>query len=260
MPVLLELLKSYDSESLGSLMASLQLEDSDLPKDEKIEGILDKLRKTSGIKKHLGDEALFMESLRITADLLKVENIDWDETDEEHAIEIIYRHFRESVKSEADRLNTKKRLEIEGILETNLKGQSGLFKRGGAVLVGVAAGEAAGFGLYTGTAVGLKALGTVIGVTFPFGVYQVAMQILGIVVGPVGWVGGLAIFALGGWRALARSKHTRLAVVMFNLIIEYKMRGEAMLGPAGRSNLPVPQGVLSRLEIIDGDFEMLQDE
>lgn len=86
MPVLLELLKSYDSESLGSLMASLKLQDLDLPKDEKIEGILDKLRKITGIKRHLGDEALFMESLRVTADLLKVENIDWDETDEEQAI------------------------------------------------------------------------------------------------------------------------------------------------------------------------------
>jgi hypothetical protein len=56
-------------------------------------------------------------------------------------------------------------------------------------LVALGLAEAAGFGLFTGAVVALHAFGLLIGIPFAFGAYTALTWVLGVLTGPVGWVG-----------------------------------------------------------------------
>ena len=79
---------------------------------------------------------------------------------------------------------------------------------------------------FTGTAIGMKALGEVFGITFNFGFYQAVMAALGIAVGPLGWIAVTGIFIYGGQKKWNNVKQTRLSFVIMALIIEYQARLE----------------------------------
>lgn len=261
MSVLYDTLLSYDRESLRSLFAFLKLKDEEAPKDEKIGAILDELGKTAGIEPHLGNDALFMECLRITAKLLEIKDIDWKATDEESVLDRIYLQFQESAESAAEKIKDSRKKKIHGLVRSSIKDQLKYFELGGATLGTIAGGEAAGFGLYTGTAIGLKALGTIIGVTFPFGVYQTVMSILGVVIGPVGWIAGLAIFVFGGWKVMLRVKQSRASFVIMALILEYKARQEFQIQEGSQVPVdPRTMGVLTKLTFIDSDPSVIDAE
>jgi len=260
MSILEDVLKTYDTEAADNLLSFLKIKPDDMTDQEMKEAVLDRLRRTAGIEQYLGSDALFLRCLNITADRIKCRNIDWNVMNEEEIIDAIYVTYQEKLADKISNLSDKKRKELGNLILKNMKSEaSGKLSTASALAAALAAGEAAGFALFTGTAMGMKALGVALGVTFEFGTYQTVMTILGIAVGPIGWIAVTVIFAGGAWRVWDGVKRTRLTFVILALIIELKAREEHMAvlyaGPTPPEHALQNLGVLTK--ITEADFEDL---
>ena len=112
-------------------------------------------------------------------------------------------------EKEANKLKSKTeenfdKLKVE--IENELKNKGNVFNdvaikqavagmAGAFTVLGLA--EAAGFGLFLFATTTLKAIGLLFGVTFSFGTYTALTTILGLITGPIGWV-GLPLVIVGG--------------------------------------------------------------
>lgn len=227
MSALHETLKSYDSESLNDLLGFVNIKPRDKSSVEKLEAILEKLSEITGIPQYHGVDTLFLESLNVTAGKVGAANIDWHTMTEREISEAIYIAYQERLKDRINSMSERKRKKLGKLLLESLQGEEmGLIKAGGGLALALGAGEAAGFALFAGTAIGLKALGGVVGVTFSFGFYQAMMTALGIAVGPLGWIAVTGIFIYGGRKKWNNVKQTRLSFVIMALILEYQARQE----------------------------------
>ena len=251
MSILFETLKSYDSESLDELLGFINIKPRDKSSAEKIESILGKLSEITGIPQYHGVDTLFLESLNVTAGKVGGANIDWHIMTEQEISEAIYLAYQERLKDRINRMSEKKRKKLgRQLLESLNSEEMGLLKVGGGLALALGAGEAAGFALFTSTAVGMKVIGAVIGVTFKFGFYQAVMTALGIAVGPLGWIAVTGIFIYGGQKKWSSVKQTRLSFVIMALIIEYQARLEnsAVVYADGRKLNP--QDSLDNLSVL----------
>lgn len=237
MSILHETLKSYDSKSMDALLGLIKKKPGDRSSVEKMEFILETLSKTTAIPQYHGVDTLFLESLNMTAKKLDITNIDWHTMSEKEIVDVIYVAFQEQLIVKINKMSEKKRKALgEKLLEDLNSEDMGALKAGGALALALGAGEAAGFALFTGTAVGMKALGGVIGVTFNFGVYQAVMAALGAAVGPLGWIAVTGIVVLGGQKKWNSIKQNRLSFLILALIIEYKAREEHLANLAADEN------------------------
>ena len=254
MSVLHETLNSYDSESLDELLGFINIKPRDKSSVEKIESILEKLSEITGIPQYHGVDTLFLEFLNVTAGKVGAANIDWHTMTEREISEAIYIAYQERLRDRINGMSERKRKKLGNQLLEALQGEEmGLLKAGGGLALALGAGEAAGFALFTGTAIGMKALGTVFGVTFQFGFYQAVMFALGIAVGPLGWIAVTGIFIYGGQKKWNSVKQTRLSFVIMALIFEHQARQEysAAVSTGGKqfdSALPIDDsGVLTKI-------------
>ena len=90
----------------------------------------------------------------------------------------------------------------------------------------VVAGELSGFGIYLATTTGLGAISSAIGVTFPWAMYQGAISILWVMLGPIGWaIAGVgAVAGVAGGIAflsqLLKRNDQKLTTVVIAIILK----------------------------------------
>lgn len=134
-------------------------------------------------KRSKGEKELDFWILRRVAKKLKLPTansmIQLEERIQEKAIKII--------GVELEKLSPEKKEKISKEIEKKYKGK-GLLAAGTTITSFVAIGELSGFGIYLFTTTALKTLSVVLGTTFSWAVYQSATSLLGIVLGPIGWI------------------------------------------------------------------------
>jgi uncharacterized protein YaaW (UPF0174 family) len=91
-------------------------------------------------------------------------------------------------------------------------------KAGGAVTA-ILAAEASGFGVYLLATTGLSAIAGLAGITLPFAVYTSMTSIMGVILGPVGWV-GTGIFAI--WKITGPNYQKLIPAVLYLAMLRQK--------------------------------------
>lgn len=104
---------------------------------------------------------------------------------------------QEVVKTVWEKLNEKQRSELMRELDkiAEKQGKGADWGKAGGLAGAIVAAELGGFATYVLATSGLAALGGLAGVTFPFAAYTGLSTALGVVLGPVGWV-GVGLYAL----------------------------------------------------------------
>lgn len=261
MSILEGVLKSYDSEATDNLLRFLKIKPDDMTDHEKKETVLDALRRIVKIEQYLGTDALFLRCLNVMADRIKCRNIDWNVMNEAEIIDAIYVTYQENLAHQISNLADSKRKKLANLILKNMKSEArGELGAASALAAALVAGEAAGFALFTGTAMGMKALGVALGEVLKFSTFRAVMIFLGIAAGPIGWTAVMVMFAGDAWRVRDGIKRTRLTFVILALIIELKAREEHMAalyaGPAPPPKYPIQKlGVLTKTT--EADFEDL---
>lgn len=151
----------------------------------------------------------------------KVSCDDWDTASTEWIMHQIKHAWEEAFRERLEDLDENERQEILKKADEELRKRA---QRMGVSLLpaaGVIAGEMSGFGIYVMTTTGLSAISTAIGLTFPWAVYQGATTLLGVILGPVGWVLAGAVGIAGGaalfWQWLKQGDG-KLKVVVLAII------------------------------------------
>lgn len=113
---------------------------------------------------------------------------DWDAVSTEWTVRQVKAAWEQIFRKQLETLGKDERAEILKKADDELKKRA----RGMGIsllpAVGVIAGEMSGFGIYIATTTGLSAISAAIGITFPWAIYQGATTLLGVVLGPVGWI------------------------------------------------------------------------
>ena len=164
-------------------------------------------------------------SLIVTAKKIGVTFKNWEDVHTDTIASAAQRRIRELLAERLEQLDPDERAELLGVAQDNVKDAA---RTMGVPLAGagaILAGELSGFGIYLATTTGLHALSLGLGTTFGFGVYQGATALLGIVLGPVGWVlsGGVLITGASAavlkWVKGKRDRKLVLTVVALLLAI-----------------------------------------
>lgn len=152
---------------------------------------------------------------------LKVSCDDWNAASTEWIMRQVKRAWEDTFRKRFEDLDEKERAEILKKADEELKKRAQKMGIGMLPAAGVIAGEMSGFGIYLATTTGLGAISTAIGVVFPWAVYQGATTLLGVVLGPVGWVLAGTVGVAGGaavlWQWLKRGDE-KLKVVVLTII------------------------------------------
>ncbi|RMG21028.1 MAG: J domain-containing protein [Methanobacteriota archaeon] len=212
-------------DELWEVARLIKGQDHYLPKDKEvlIRGVLIPFfRKVTKTPKDADKEQVMRNALIQTAQNLSIECDNWETARSTWLAGKIRQKWTQIFRKHIENLSTD---ELESILkeaDDNLKQRA---KQLGLSLIpttGIVAGELSGFGIYMATTTGLGALSSAIGVTFPWAVYQGATTVLGVILGPIGWVLAGTTVILGGmafWRQWFKREKHKLAVVVIALII-----------------------------------------
>jgi hypothetical protein len=220
----LETMDTYSTSKISDILTSTifkknQKQETGLTKTE----ILEQLFDNSGldIAKH-NREYFEKTCLEITASKLKIKVINWENDSEEDIINIIYNTFIAGVQRQLAKQIKKTNLQdIPKNTEDLLKTEGKVLTASGLGLTAtLAAGEAAGFTLFTSSAVGLKALGMLLGTTFSFSTYSTTMVVLGAVFGPAGFTVAGGVLAAGGIKSFISRKRNKVYAVMLKIIVD----------------------------------------
>ncbi len=192
-------------------------------KDVVIRGcIIPFLRKAAKVPKSAGKDEVMRRALIRVAKHLKVEDVDWNQATTESIKLKVRRAFDELLQRQLDKLSEEERARVLAEARRELaKGAAGLgisLAGGGAVI----AGEMSGFGIYLATTTGLKALSLALGTTFSWGIYQGATTLLGVILGPVGWViAGTSVLVTGAaaFNKWLKQRDAKLNLVVISLIL-----------------------------------------
>ena len=192
-------------------------------KDVLIRGVIVPfLRETSKAPKDADKEQVMRAALVKVVQILSIECENWETASDAWLIRLIRRRWGEVFRKHLENLDEE---ELESILrqaDENLKKRAQQMGVSFIPAAGIVAGEFSGFGIYLATTIGLGAISSALGVTFPWAVYQGATTFLGFLLGPIGWalagttvvVGGVAF--LNQW--FKRNDH-KLATVVIAIII-----------------------------------------
>lgn len=161
MSVLLETLRGYDSKTLGNLLSIFKVTDAPGDRDNMQSLVLRKLAEKCKIEFFLGEEVIIKKALYVSAQKLSLADIDWETADEIEIIDMIFKHYQSRSDSLLQNMSIHERQLLVGRFEDNLrKDGKEIIGIGRSILQAAAAGTLAGFAPFTGTAGGLKALGT----------------------------------------------------------------------------------------------------
>jgi hypothetical protein len=218
-------LYQLDVDALWELARVIKGEDHHLPrhKDVLIRGvIIPYLRNAAKAPKGASkDEVLRLSMVRVAKDM-RVGCEDWDAASTSWLTQAIRAEWVEAFRKQFDEMSEAERQAILEQADQNLNRAAQAMGVSFVPVAGIVAGEMSGFGIYLATTTGLHAIGSAIGVTLPWAAYQGATTLLGVILGPVGWVisGGLVIAAGGGFiYQKLRQQSQRLRMVVISLII-----------------------------------------
>lgn len=191
-------------------------------KDVLIRGVLVPfLRDAAKATKAATKDEVMKAALIRAARGLKISCGDWDAADTEWIMRQVREAWEDAFRKRLEDLDENERAEILKKAEEELKKRAQRMGVGLLPAAGVIVGEMSGFGIYLATTTGLGAISTAIGVAFPWVVYQGATTLLGLVLGPVGWVLAGAMGISGGaavlWQWFKRSEQ-KLQVVVLAII------------------------------------------
>ena len=227
MGILWNTLSSYNSDTMDHVLALVKIKAPNADRHEKEELLLKKLYKTTKIDPFLGEEALERACLKMTAETIDLKGLDREQNSKEDIIDVIYFHYLERIENKIADLKPDERAKLMENLQDEIKKRGMKTIKGGVSMFStLMAGEAAGFSLFTSSAVALKSLGLLIGVNFGFGVYSGVMAALGVIFGPVGWAIALSIFGIGGWKLIIHRKELQASTIILTLILDYKIQQE----------------------------------
>jgi len=232
MTVLIDYLKTIDDKLLSDLITIV--EPQKLNKGNKTDiidkpiYIVEKMYSLLGLDKDVHKQEYFEKlCFQVTAQKLKIKNIDWDDYDPNKTIREIYLKFRADAQIKLSKIKKRKIKEISSEIENQLESDGKALTTSGLNLsTSLAAGEATGFTLFTGTAVGLKTFDLLTRATFPFGRYGVAMSTLGVVFGPVGFISAGGILAGSVIKAFLGKKRNKVVSAIITIIIDMKEKEE----------------------------------
>jgi DnaJ-domain-containing protein 1 len=179
------------------------------------------LRQSSNAPKAATKDQVMRAALVRVARSFKVSCEDWDTATTEWMMRQVRSAWQETFRRRFDELSEHERDEILRKAEEELKKRAQRMGVGLLPAAGVIAGEMSGFGIYLATTTGLGAISTAIGVTFPWAIYQGATTLLGVMLGPVGWVMAGAVGVASGvavlWQWFRRGEG-KLKVVVLTVI------------------------------------------
>lgn len=219
-----EALYRFQIEELRDLACLIKGEDYFPPhtKDALIRGvIIPFLREASSADKEATKDQVMRTALIRVAKGFKVSCDDWDTVTAEWIVCQIQSEWEKTFHQRLEDLDESERDDILKKADEEIKKRA---QRMGVSLLpaaGVFAGEMSGFGIYLATTTGLGAISTAIGITFPWAVYQGATTLLGIALGPVGWVLAGTVGVAGGVAVLwqwFRRREEKLKVVVLAVI------------------------------------------
>ncbi|NQU67074.1 MAG: hypothetical protein HQ510_03940 [Candidatus Marinimicrobia bacterium] len=234
MGYIIDYIKKLDDSSMNELAIMLnknkKVKWEDFP-EGKFQYIINNLYLCAGLTKTDYDiRELEKECLKITANKLKVKDIDWGEYNIQDIIEIMFLKFQGDIQKRLSKMSKKKVIKLTKNLQDKLESDGKTITATGIGLAAaLAAGEGAGFALFTSTAVGLKALGLLFGTTFAFTTYNTVMAVLGVVFGPVGFLVAGGVIASGLILRFISQKRNRVVGFFLSVIIEIKTKEEEKL-------------------------------
>jgi len=232
MTALIDHIKTLDEEMLNNLINIVD------PKLLSVEGksqiiskpihIINRMYSLLGLDNEVHKTEYFEKRcFQITAQKLKMKNLDVDEFDVKIIIQEIYLKFQADLRIKLSKMKKKKILKITDNIKNQLESDGKALTTSGATLAAtLAAGEVAGFALFTSTAVGLKAVGLLFGATFSFGTYGAVMSTLGVVFGPAGFIVAGGVFAGGVIKVFLSKKRNKVVSAILTIIIDMKEKEE----------------------------------
>ncbi|MBT5530212.1 MAG: hypothetical protein HOK35_13710 [Cytophagia bacterium] len=232
MTVLIDHIKTLDEELLNNLINIVNPKylsnENNTEIIDKPRYVVDKMYSLLGLDKDVHKQEYFeKQCFKVTVKKLKIKNIDWDDYDPNKIILDIYLKFRANAQLKLSKISKTKIKEISSDIKNQLEFDGKALTDNGLNLsTTLAAGEAAGFALFTGTAVGLKAIGSLTRATLPFGAYGVSMSTLGIVFGPVGFISAGGVIAGSVIKAFIGKKRNKVISAIITIIIDMKEKEE----------------------------------
>ncbi len=178
-------------DELWDIARLIKGENHYLPKDKDvlIRGvIIHFLREVCKAPKDVDKEKVLQSSLVKAAKILSIDCENQDTASSTWFVRQIRRKWSEAFRKRLENLDEDDMQSILKQADENLKKRAQQMGIGFIPAAGVVAGELSGFGIYLATTTGLGAISSAIGVTFPFAVYQWATTVLGVMLGPIGWV------------------------------------------------------------------------
>lgn len=175
------------------------------------------LRDAVGNRTGSKDEVVRAAAIKV-AKSLGVKFSNWDAAPDDEIIGCIRQAWLETYRKHLDALSPDKRHEVLKELRRQQEARAKAAGISGTSAAAVVAAEMSGFGVYMATTTTIAAIGHVVGVTFPFAVYQGATTALGAVLGPVGWIvaGGATVASATFW---AKARRDHQAVLLQTVIL-----------------------------------------
>lgn len=167
------------------------------------------------------DELMCIALVRV-AKHLEVPCDKWEAADSAWIMQQIKRQVEVAFRKRFEELDESDREAILSKANEELKKRAAQMGLSLLPASGVVAGELSGFGAYLVTTQALAALSTAIGITLPWVVYQSATTVLGVILGPVGWVLAGAGVVAGGSVFLAqwfKNREEKLKAVVIGIIL-----------------------------------------
>ena len=192
-------------------------------KDVLIRGvIIPFLREESKAPKDVDREQVMRSSLVEVAQILSIECVNWDTASSTWLVRQIRRKWSEALRKSLENLNQDELQAIYKQADENLKKRAQQMGISFIPAASVVAGELSGFGIYLATTTGLGAISSAIGVTLPWVVYQGATTVLGVILGPIGWVltgAGVIASSIVFLRNRIKRNDQKLSTVVISIII-----------------------------------------
>jgi uncharacterized protein YaaW (UPF0174 family) len=175
------------------------------------------LRDAVGNRTRTKDEVIRAATIK-AAKGLAIEYSDWGTVPDDELINRIRQAWLEKYRKRLDALSDEERRKVISEMQRQQELRARAAGLSSASAAAVAAAEMSGFAIYAATTTTIAAVGSAVGVTFPFAVYQGATTALGTVLGPVGWVlaGGTAVASAAFW---AKARSDKQAVVLQTVVI-----------------------------------------
>ena len=179
------------------------------------------LREAGKAPKDAAKDRAMRAALVRVAKGLKIPCDDWDVAGTTWIMRQVKRQWEDTFRQRFQDLDESDRDAILKRANEELKKRA---QRMGLTMVpaaGILAGELSGFGIYLATTSGLGAISTAIGVTFPWAVYQGATTVLGVALGPIGWVmagAGVVAGGAGFLKQLSKRRDEKLKTVVIAII------------------------------------------